>query len=157
MIKPYFYNSTSCSVSATFARLVRFAKVFRYFSIAHSRLNDCLAMDSTIDPFNTIIPSEYTFGRNKPVYFHLELHQMNLDYFAVQVNTKVPYNCTYTVFIRVKYNYNEYFMAGNQFGFTFDNDKRIQQVFKVIVDRFNKYMEYYKLTAKDIRYVAVGF
>lgn len=79
-------------------------------------------MNSRVDPFNTIIPSEYIFSKNKPVIFHLRLHKMNLDYFASKVEAKFLPKGTYTVFIKVKYNKDKYFMGGNQLGFTFNSE-----------------------------------
>lgn len=84
------------------------------------------------------------------------LHQLFNTTFDKQVTSRLTKN-TYTVFIRVKYDVNCYFMAGNQFGFTYNNANDINNLKSTIIKRLEKYFEDYKLTDDDIIYVEASF
>lgn len=106
--------------------------------------------------FGSPIPSEYIFSKDKPYHVRVMLHQLFTTTFDKQVISSISKN-TYTVFIRVKYDVNSYFMAGNQFGFTYNNGNDIIALKDVIIKRLERYFEDYKLTDDDIIYVEASF
>lgn len=74
-----------------------------------------------------------------------------------EIIAKVPVGFTYTVFIKVKYIVNEYFMAGNQFGFIFTSELDINDLYEKVYNRLDEYLDLYNLTDDDIRYVMLSF
>lgn len=72
------------------------------------------------------------------------------------LNTKLAINNVYTVYVKVRYNKDNFFMVGNQFGLKFsDNDFEV--LLNVIKVRLEEYFGYYNLVDQDITYVLVSF
>ncbi len=62
--------------------------------------------------FDNIIPNEYVFTRDKPFYLRVKLNQLFTTVFKRLVSSSLTKNTVYTVFIKVKYKYDSYYMAG---------------------------------------------
>lgn len=129
----------------------------RYFSLAHSRFSNDLTKDSLSDPFYTIIPSEYITSNNKPITLFFKLSELNLSTFTKYINSRIPNNFVYTVFVKVRYNYDHFFMAGNQFGFSFSSEDDLNGLFTTVLTRVDDYMDVYNLTDQAILYIQVSF
>jgi hypothetical protein len=63
----------------------------------------------------------------------------------------------YTVYIKVRYNEDSYFMAGNQFGFKYSSKINIDELYAIITARFEDYFSHYNLTDEDIVYIELIF
>lgn len=107
--------------------------------------------------FNSPIPSQYIFGHNKPVGVFFKIWDLYYDNFLNAILKAIPSDYVYTVFIRVRYNKNEYFMAGNQFGFNFDSSSVITGLFDVVTDKVREYMEDYNLSEEAITHIELIF
>jgi hypothetical protein len=56
----------------------------------------------------------------------------------------------YTVYIKVRYNINMFFMVGNQFGFHYISDNSLSQLYDDINIKLLEYLSSYNLTDEDI-------
>jgi hypothetical protein len=54
-------------------------------------------------------------------------------------------NTAYTVYIKVRYSENSYFMAGNPFGFTFIDDSSIDKLYTIVRSKLDNYFSFYDL------------
>ena len=63
----------------------------------------------------------------------------------------------YTIYIKVRYHKDQYFMLGNQFGFKYSSDESFVDMFMVIKDRLKYFYERYNLIDEDIVYLQVVF
>lgn len=66
-------------------------------------------------------------------------------------------NTAYTVYIKVRYSENSYFMAGNQWGFTFIDDSSIDKLYTIVRSKLDNYFSFYDLIDEDIVYVQLIF
>lgn len=130
----------------------------RTFSdIAVNNISNEDKFDDSNNLFYNIIPSIYVYGKGKPISVHYNISDINSPKFANEIIAKVPLGFTYTVFIKVKYNFNEYLMAGNQFGFMFTSELDINDLYAIVYNRLDEYLDSYNLTEDDIRYVMLSF
>lgn len=90
----------------------------KYFSIAHSRLFDIVVNEHYLN----LISHIYISGKNKTIPIHYYIYQFNFTYFTRILYPKIPKGFLYSVFIKVRYNEDSFFMAGNQFGFDFSTE-----------------------------------
>ena len=77
--------------------------------------------------------------------------------FTSKVRYSIPIDFCYTVFIKVRYNVDKFFMAGNQCGFNYTSDYVVKDLFTVVSKRLEDYMSDYNLTEEAIVYVQVAF
>ena len=63
----------------------------------------------------------------------------------------------YTVFIKVRYNVDEFFMVGNQFGFNYTCKSDIEGLITVASIKLEEYMVAYNLTDDAIVYIKMTF
>lgn len=124
----------------------------RYFSIGHSHKK--LLVNKSL---NNPIPSNYIFSRDKPVGILFKMWQLYLSNFTNVIDQNLVSYSVYTVFIRVRYNKDQYFMAGNQFGFNFSSLLDIKGLFDVVTEKLSDYMEDYNLTDESIVHVELIF
>lgn len=61
----------------------------------------------------------------------------------------------YTVFVKVRYNIDNFFMVGNQFGFNYFLSSELLVLFKDINTRLEEYLSRYNLANEDIIYIQV--
>lgn len=110
-------------------------------------------------PFQNIIPSVYISSNNKTIFVYFDINDIyNLTVFNEKIISAVPKGFVYTVFIKVRYNYNEFFLAGNQFGFNFLSDDQVEnQLFGIVIQRIEDYFDEYKFKSKDIVYIEISF
>lgn len=73
------------------------------------------------------------------------------------ISYKLPYDNVYTVYVKVRYNVDSFFMVGNQFGFVFDSNSSLNGLFDNINDRLSDYFSYYNLEDDDIVYIQISF
>ena len=66
---------------------------------------------------------------------------------------KLDINSVYTVYIKIRYDEENFFMAGNQFGFVYKDKESLNQVFNTGLSRLSDYMDEYGLVEHDIVYV----
>lgn len=99
----------------------------------------------------------YKGNKNKVVNVYFWVTDFNnlFDFSVKMLDTKLPINNVYTVFVKVRYNKNSFFMVGNQFGFSFNKDFEV--LFNDVKARLEEYFTYYNLVDEDIVYVQVSF
>lgn len=73
----------------------------------------------------------------------------------VNVNLSI-YNI-YTVYVKVRYDRDNFFMVGNQFGFNFSSENSYEVLFHDITIRLEEYFAYYNIINEDIIYVQISF
>lgn len=113
---------------------------------------------SHLNPFTSIIPSTYITSRDKPLVLYFNVHEFNsLPNFRNSVISKISYGVIYTVFIKIRYNIDSFFMAGNQFGFNFTSNNDIYDLLSIINIRLEEYFEDYNLTDLSVVYVQLTF
>ena len=86
------------------------------------------------------IPHEYIRDKQKVlnVYFNLnEMDQFLL--FCTRIKSSIDWNTNYTVYIKVRYHIDSYFMGGNPFGFIYDSENSLKDLY----DAFRYKLEVY--------------
>lgn len=63
------------------------------------------------------IPSSFVPGKDLPLHVYFNMSDLSSSVFKNRIIDKVSLNFVYTVFVKVRYNHDSLFMAGNQFGF----------------------------------------
>lgn len=121
-----------------------------HFSIAHSLHN--------VNPqFYNPIPSIYVSSKGLPIHLFFTIYQLNSYEFNPIISKYVPIDFVYTVFVKVRYNLDEFFMAGNQFGFTYSSESDLKSLLAVISEKLEEYMSIYNLSDDAIVYIQVTF
>jgi hypothetical protein len=73
------------------------------------------------------------------------------------VNVNLSIDNVYTVYVKVRYDKDNFFMVGNQFGFNFSSENSYEVLFYDITIRLEEYFAHYNLVNEDIVYVEVSF
>ena len=120
-------------------------------------LNTCFEVEKEYDPFYNIIPSVYVYNKEKPISIHFNIFEVSTTKFSAEILSKLTFGSVYTVFIRIKYNINEYFMAGNQFGFIYSCKTDVDELQLTVHNRLEVLLDEYNISAEDIRYVMISF
>lgn len=124
----------------------------RYFSTGLSR-----HYTSINSNFNNPIPSQYIFGKNKPFGIFFKIWELYFNNFLNAISKIIPCDFVYTVFIRVRYNKNEYFIAGNQFAFNYSSKLEVKGMLDIVMSRLDQYLDDYNLNSYDISYIQLAF
>lgn len=98
-------------------------------------------------------------NKNKVVHIYFGVEDL-YDLFTFSekmLNTNLPVNNVYTVYVKVRYSKDSFFMAGNQFGFKFSSDNDYELLFQDVKVRLDEYFSYYNLVDEDILYIQVSF
>jgi predicted RNA-binding protein len=74
-----------------------------------------------------------------------------------RLKTKLYIGNIYTVFVKVRYNIDAFFMAGNQFGFKYTDTSKLGEIYQVVLQKLDKYMEDYDLIQEDVVYIELSF
>ena len=85
--------------------------------------------------FLNIIPSLYVKGKYKPIYVYLNTAHFHTYIFREKVSKIISIGNIYTVFLKVRFDYNHFLMAGNQFGFNYSSIHNVDYLFKIIINR----------------------
>ena len=82
------------------------------------------------NPFFVPIPVNYIASKEKPlnVYFSL-IEIYNFVQFCTKIKSIIEWKTKYTVYIKVRYRIDNYFMAGNQFGFSYESDNSLDDLY----------------------------
>lgn len=148
----YSTFSTSASLVSCFRRHV--SQSLAFSNSASPYLSDSLDSSKS---FHSIIPSSYVSSNNKPISIHLKLSDLNSDNFIAIINSTIPKDFVYTVFIKVRYNYDSFCMAGNQIGFNFSSVNEVEVLFSTVISRLEQYLDMYNLTEQAIVYIQISF
>ena len=71
------------------------------------------------------------------MYLHLFVFD-SFDKFKEVITLNVPCGFIYTVFIKIRYNEDNFFMAGNQFGFDFKSLNDLDDLLSIIKARLEE-------------------
>lgn len=74
-----------------------------------------------------------------------------------RITSVIEKNVQYTVFIKIRYSENKFFMAGNQFGFLYSSQYDIDNLAVIINARLEDYFQEYNLQDGDIVYIQLLF
>lgn len=110
-----------------------------------------------MDYFNNIIPSSYVQSKNKPLVVYFGLHELYSPIFNNKIISTIPIGYIYTVIIKVRYDGNNFFMAGNQFGFNYESLNNIDDLLTIINNKLDDYFSDYNLSDDSVLYVEVTF
>ena len=168
MFKNYFYNkkipyvsvSENSNYSMDYSYLKNFSRMSNFVPWNIFSFNPKSHFSTTRENFNffSSIPTNYIYSLNKPI--HLFFNLFDLDdsiFFKQHIINNIAMNSIYTVFIKVRYNQDSFFMVGNQFGFSFKSTDDIDNLLSDIKFRLNDYLEDYNLSDDSITYIQVSF
>lgn len=110
-----------------------------------------------MDYFNNIIPSSYVQSKNKPLVVYFALHELYSPTFNDKIISGIHMGHIYTVIIKVRYDGNNFFMAGNQFGFNYESLNNIDDLLTIINNKLDDYFSDYNLSDDSVLYVEVTF
>lgn len=110
-----------------------------------------------MDYFNNIIPSKYVQSKNKPLIVYFGLHELYSPIFNKRIDHEIPMGFIYTVIIKVRYDVEHFFMAGNQFGFNYDSQYKIDDLLTIVNNKLDDYFSDYNLSDQSVLYVEVTF
>lgn len=88
--------------------------------LSHSALSPSSATFNS-DPFSNIIPTRYVVAKSKPIVIYFSMTHLESIIFRDMVSSKIILGNIYTVFIKVRYDYDNFFMAGSQFSFHYSS------------------------------------
>lgn len=110
----------------------------------------------TYDPnwnniFTSIIPSNFIFNKQLPLHLYFDTYQLqDKDYFSKIIDKNIEKSEIYTVFIKVRYNVDSFFMAGSQFGIQYNNDEDINHLLLAVNTRLEDYFSDYNLSDNSV-------
>jgi hypothetical protein len=108
--------------------------------------------------FSSIIPSKYVFSKNNPLLLYFDLFQLeNKDYFYKTIEANVSKDVVYTVFIKIRYNIDSFFMAGSQFGFQYKNSEDVNNILFAVNGCLEDYFSEYNLRDESVSYIQLSF
>lgn len=70
-----------------------------------------------------------------------------------KIKETIEIGYVYTVYVKIRYNGDSFFMLGNQFGFKYTDDVKLLDIYQTILERLDIYMEDYDLILDDIEYI----
>lgn len=113
------------------------------------------------DYFHDLTASTYISSKNNAIFIHFDISQFNISEFRSIIDSTIPKGFVYTVFVKVRYDYDPFIMAGNrnQFGFTFNSSYKheTEQLFSIVISRLKDYFYMYKLSEQSIVYILLRF
>lgn len=109
------------------------------------------------NPFLQHIPSEYIQSKEKALNIYFNFYELNYPAFNNKINSNVTKGLMYTVYIKVRYNIDSFFMLGNQFGFDFSSEDKIYDLLGIVNDRLEEAFEEYSLIDESVVYVQLIF
>ena len=143
----YTYLVKSCSYSTIYPLNILPFNPKSTFSTYHSNSN-----------FFSSIPTNYISSQNKPIHLFFNLFDLDdSSLFRDIILNNIGMDSIYTVFIKVRYNQDSFFMVGNQFGFSFKSTDDIDNLLSDIKSRLDDYLDDYNLTDDSITYIQVSF
>lgn len=114
-------------------------KKFAHFFIKNDTIYRSFSNSFKFSSVSPSIPFSYIYN-NKHVNIYFILYDLdNYKLFIKKVNNNIPKDLIYTVFIKVRYVENNFFMLGNQFGFTFNSDNDVQDLLSIINSKLEEY------------------
>lgn len=104
------------------------------------------------------IPFKYVYDKNKPINLYFNIYDLDdINKFSFVINNNIDKDIIHTVFIKIRYNLDSFFMLGNQFGFTLHSNNDIFDLLFVIKNRLEEYFQEYNISNEDIVYLQVSF
>lgn len=102
------------------------------------------------------IPYTYIHSKNKSLSIFYLPNEINLEHFQIKTHL-LEKNVQYTVYTKIRYDTDSYFMAGNQFGFMYTDVSSIDTLYQIVSDRLEKYYEEYNLEDDSVIYIETIF
>ena len=134
--------------------------IFTYFPYDEyrrlSHFTRHLSTEIDKNPFLAPIPIRYIRSKDKPFTIQFNIEELYRHSFINIVKT-IPKDVAYTVFTKVRYNVDSYFMAGNQFGFMYENENNLDDLYHILSEKLEIYLSSYDLSEDNIEYVELVF
>lgn len=111
--------------------------------------------ENSLKVFNNPIPSTYVSSKGLPIQMYFSIYELNSLDFTSRISKYLPVDFVYTVFIKVRYNVDEFFMA--QFGFNYTSESDIKGLLDVVSSKLQDYMADYNLSDDAIVYIQISF
>lgn len=108
-------------------------------------------------PLSNIILPQYTVARYKPIAIYFNMSHPQSIPFGDKVSSKISLGNIYTFFIKVRYDYNNFFIAGSQFGFYYYSNDKIDNLLQIVNNRLEDCFNTYNITDELILYVQLSF
>ena len=99
----------------------------RYFVSAPSLCYDSIYSNN--EYFYNTIPCVYISSKNKPILVYFNINELSSYSFIHKLPFVLSKDSLYTFFIKVRYNFDSFFMVGNQFGFSYWSKQDIYNLF----------------------------
>ena len=107
-----------------------------------------------IKPLN----NEFVYNfKNKPILVSFGILDIQENFMIDRLKTRLEIDKVYTVFVKVRYNLDNFFMAGTQFGFVYTDYNELSLIYRNVAIRLEEYMESYDLVQDDISYIELSF
>jgi len=119
--------------------------------------NDLTSVNSISNYFLNPIPNKFIKSKNKTLNIFINIGDLDTPAFGLKVKSNVDIGMQYTVFVKVRYHTDHFFMAGNQWGWGFNDLNSIDDLYQEIDDRLKGYFDIYRLGDGDIVYIQVSF
>lgn len=115
---------------------------------------------SFLNFIDEIIRPKYEERPKKSTINNLYFEVTDFNDFTIFKEKFFSYNLptnNYTVYVKVRYDVDNFFMAGNQFGFRYDDESHLYDLYLNIIQRLEQYYSSYNLSDSDIVYIQVSF
>jgi hypothetical protein len=97
---------------------------------------------------------DFKYHKNdKPIHVIFKINQIDKEYMFSVLQKRLTIDCVYTIYIKVRYSIDRFYMAGSQFGFLYDDKDKIKDVCDTVIQRLDLYMDQYDLLDEDIVYI----
>ena len=107
--------------------------------------------------FDQDIQVDYVFSKVKPILVYFNIWDIKQDLVCEKLINNLVIGNTYTMFIRVRHSVDAFFMAGNKIGFKYRNTSDLSEIYQIIDERLDEYLDNYTLTKKDVVYRELSF
>jgi len=94
---------------------------------------------------------------NNPLIKKNWKYELNSSVFRDKISNSIPIGCIYTVFIKIRYDYDNFCMAGNQFGFYYHSSENIDNLLQIVNIKLEEYFDTYETNNESILYVQLSF
>ena len=85
-------------------------------------------------------------------------HLYNFSEFLTEIKKcQLRDKTVYTVFVKVRYNQNQFFMMANQFGFTCSDLSSFKDLYDILYLKLQEYLGHYNLEGEQVQYIQVTF
>lgn len=102
--------------------------------------------------------SFFVLNKDKAIHLFFKLNKLdNYSYFLQTIISNLKSNTIYTVYVKIISNQDNFYLAGNQFGFNYKSNSDITLLYDNVIIRLEDYFSSYNLDDDDILYIQLSF